>query len=211
MPFLAQEHWGEPVIMATVCYAGELGSADYVLAPFRAIATPIADMVRPMPYPEIYAPDHQGERLLAVNRNLFLDSVDRSRAEAIVDRLRSATATMAVAQLRVLGGAMARVPSEATAFAHRDRGIMANVTAAYRQAEDAPLQGAWADEFSEILRDGYPAAYVNFIGDEGADRVRDAYPGRTWDRLREIKAYYDPANVFRRNHNIPPRARVERP
>jgi FAD/FMN-containing dehydrogenase len=99
---------------------------------------------------------------------------------------------------------MARVPAEATAFAHRDRGIMGAVGCVYEQAADRPAHDAWADGFAAALRQGDPAVYVNFLSDEGPERVRQAYPGTTWDRLVDVKRRYDPDNLFRRNQNIPP-------
>ena len=110
---------------------------------------------------------------------------------------------MRVAQLRVLGGAMARVPVEATAFAHRQRRMMANVAAFYERPEDRPVHEAWVDEFAAALRQGDHGAYVNFLGDEGPARVRAAYPGPTWDRLVEVKRRYDPDNLFRRTRTSP--------
>jgi hypothetical protein len=112
---------------------------------------------------------------------------------------------MPVVQLRVLGGATARVPAEATAFAHRARRIMANV-AAFSTKDRAPLHAAWAGETAAILRQGEADAYVNFLGDEGEERVRAAYPGATWDRLAEVKRRYDPDNLFRLNQNVAPAA-----
>jgi FAD/FMN-containing dehydrogenase len=111
---------------------------------------------------------------------------------------------MAVAQLRVLGGAVARVPAAATAFAHRTRRIMVNVAAMYASPGEAALHTAWADDFAQTLHQGDLAGYVNFLGEEGVERVRAAYPGATWERLRAIKARYDPTNLFRLNQNIPP-------
>jgi FAD/FMN-containing dehydrogenase len=111
---------------------------------------------------------------------------------------------MRVAQLRVLGGAMARVPDDATAFAHRSSRIMVNVAALYERPEEEPQHDAWVAGFAEALRQSDHGAYVNFLGDEGEARIRDAYPGTTWDRLRAIKRRYDPTNLFRLNQNIPP-------
>ena len=111
---------------------------------------------------------------------------------------------MSVAQLRVLGGAMARVPVEATAFAHRRSRIMVNVAAFYDGPDDRAVREAWVVDFAAALNQADSGAYVNFLGDEGEARVRDAYPGATWDRLRAIKARYDPINLFRLNQNIPP-------
>ena len=63
---------------------------------------------------------------------------------------------------------------------------------------------AWVDGAAAALQQGDEGAYVNFLGDEGPERVRQAYPGPTWDRLVQVKRRYDPDNLFRRNHNIPP-------
>ena len=111
---------------------------------------------------------------------------------------------MRVAQLRVLGGAMARVPVEATAFAHRKSRIMVNVAALYERPDQAPVYEPWVTGFAAALKQGDSGAYVNFLVDEGEARIRDAYPGKTWDRLRSIKTRYDPTNLFRLNQNIPP-------
>ena len=110
---------------------------------------------------------------------------------------------MAAAQLRVLGGAMARVPAAATAFAHRRRRIMLNIAAMYERLEAAPAHEAWATRFAAALNQREAGAYVGFLGDEGEARVREAYPGSTWDRLTAIKRRYDPTNLFRLNQNIP--------
>jgi FAD/FMN-containing dehydrogenase len=205
MPFLSPEHHGRLVVMAMLAYAGEIGQGERAVARLRALATPIADMVRAMPYPELFPPEPDDYHPVAVSRTMFVDSTDRRTAETIVEWLRVATATMAVVQLRVLGGAMARVPTGATAFAHRHRRIMANVAALYEEPDQRPAQQDWVDGLARELRQGDVGAYVGFLGDEGEDRVRAAYPPSTWDRLAAIKARYDPTNLFRLNQNVPPR------
>jgi FAD/FMN-containing dehydrogenase len=204
VPFVPPEYHGRPVVLATLAYAGATDEGERAIAPFRALATPIADMVRPMPYPEMYPPEEGGYDVVPASRTMFLDSVDRRAAEAIVDWLEAATAPLAVTQLRVLGGAMARVPADATAFAHRQRRIMANVAAVYRDPDERPVQEGWVFGLATELGNGESDAYVGFLGDEGEERVRDAYPEPTWDRLAAIKARYDPTNLFRLNQNIPP-------
>ena len=169
----------------------------------RSVAAPIADMVRPMPYPAIYPPE-EDYHPTAVARTMFVDGIDRDAAETIVEYLQASDASMRAAQLRVLGGAMARVPVQATAFAHRQRRIMVNVAALYQGPEDRAVREAWVVDFAAALRQGDDGAYVNFLGDEGQARLRDAYPGSTWDRLVAIKSRYDPTNLFRLNQNIPP-------
>ena len=204
MPFLPADYHGKLLIMAMLVYVGDVESGERAIAPFRALATPIVDMVKPMSYPEIYPPEEGTYHPIAVGRTMFLDQIDRSVAETILHYLPTSTGTMAVAQLRVLGGAMARVPADATAFAHRSSRIMVNVAALYEQLDEKATHEAWVEDFAAALQQADQGAYVNFLSNEGEARVRAAYPGGTWDRLRAIKARYDPDNLFRLNQNIPP-------
>jgi FAD/FMN-containing dehydrogenase len=206
MLFVPAEHHGQLVIMALMAYAGPVEAGERVIAPFRALGTPIVDMVQPMPYPQIYPPDEEGYHPIAAARTMFVDAIDRSVAETIVDHLQASTAPMRVAQLRVLGGAMARVPTDATAFAHRQSRIMVNVAAVYQQPDEAAMHQPWVTGFAAALRQGDAGAYVGFLGNEGEARIRDAYPGTTWERLTAIKRRYDPTNLFRLNQNLPPAA-----
>ncbi|HEU4746329.1 MAG TPA: FAD-binding oxidoreductase [Anaerolineales bacterium] len=206
MPFLPAEVHGKPIIMAFLVYAGETEAGERALAPFRALATPYADMLKPMTYPEIYPPEEGAESYhpVAASYTMFVDRIDRSVAEMILNRLENSSASMAVAQLRVLGGAMARVPVDATAFAHRNSKIMVNIAALYEKPEEKGTHEAWVADFASALLQGDKGAYVNFLGEEGEERVRLAYPGSTWDRLAAVKARYDPTNLFRLNQNISP-------
>lgn len=202
MPFVPAEHHGSLVVMALVCYAGPADDAAAALAPIRALATPLADLLRPMSYPELFPPEDPSYRPVAVSRTMFLARVDVDLAARVLDLLAEPEG-MRVVQLRPLGGAIARVPDDATAYAHRSAPLMANV-ATFVTDEDRAERLAWVERMLALLDQGVPGAYVNFVGDEGPDRVRAAYPGATWDRLRAIKAEYDPENVFARNQNIPP-------
>jgi FAD/FMN-containing dehydrogenase len=82
--------------------------------------------------------------------------------------------------------------------------MMVNVVALYQDPGERAMHDAWTADFAAALSQGKGGVYVNFLGAEGAGRVREAYPGAAWDRLRAIKARYDPVNLFRLNHNIPP-------
>ena len=204
MPFIPAELYGKMIIMAMLIYVGDPAEGERVIAPFRAIATPYADMIKPMQYPEIYQPEDNSYHPVAAARTMFVDSIDRSVADFILERLQSSTAMMKVAQLRVLGGAMARIPADATAFAHRNSRIMVNLAALYQNPEEKAAHEAWVSDFASALEQSDHGAYVNFLADEGPDRIRAAYPGSTWDRLVEIKTRYDPNNLFHLNQNIPP-------
>jgi FAD/FMN-containing dehydrogenase len=204
LPFLPAEHHGKLVVMAMMAYIGDVADGERAVAPLRALAEPLADLVRPVPYPELFPPEDEDYRPMAVGRTLFTDAVDVDTAAMIIERLRASTASMAVAQLRVLGGALARVPADATAFAHRQQPIMAYVAAVYTDPAEVDTHESWVTALADELRPGEDAAYVNFLGDDSRQRIRAAYPGRTWDRLVEVKRRYDPGNVFRVNNNIDP-------
>jgi FAD/FMN-containing dehydrogenase len=206
MPFLPAELHGRMVIFALLVYAGEAEAGERAVAPFRALAEPLLDMVGPKPYPAIFegGPEDEDFHPATAVRTMFVDSVGRSAAETIVEQLQESTAMIAATQLRVLGGAAARVPVDATAYAHRQSRIMVNVAALFGSPEEAPKHEPWVTDLADALRDDDQGAYVNFLGDEGEDRVRAAYPGETWDRLVAVKRRYDPTNLFRRNQNIPP-------
>ena len=205
MPFLPAEVHGQLVIMAMLVYAGEeVEAGRRAVAPFRALAEPIVDMLKPMPYQEIYPPEEDDFHPTAVARTMFINTIDRDVSQTILEHLRASEAPMRAAQIRVLGGAMARVPAEATAFAHRSSRIMVNVAAFYEGTQERPAREAWVSRFAAALRQGEGGAYVGFLGEEGEERVREAYPESTWDRLAEIKRRYDSTNLFRLNQNIPP-------
>jgi len=204
LPFVPEEIHGKVVIFALMCHAGGGEVGERAMAPFRDLATPLADMVHETPYVGIYGPEDPDYHPLAISRNLFVDAIDRSLAATILERLEASDAPLRAVQIRVLGGAMARVPADATAFAYRQRRIMVNVACFYAGEEDRAARQAWVDGVVDALRGDDHTAYVNFIGDEGPERVRDAYPPATWERLAAIKAVYDPTNLFQRNQNIPP-------
>ena len=203
MPFIPEEAHGKPILMSQMAYLGPPDQAEAAIAPLRALAEPLADMVRPMRYPELYE-GPEPEAQLSAGTNFFADSLEPAGAEAILEQLPQSTAMMKAVQLRVLGGAMARVPDDATAFAHRGRRLFFNVAAMYADPGEKETHDAWATGLAGTLSDDGSGGYVGFLGDEDEATVRAAYPGPTWGRLREIKRRYDPDNLFRLNHNIPP-------
>ncbi len=204
MPFVAEEHHGALVNMAMLAFASDAESGERAVAPFRALAEPLADMVRPIPYPEMYPPEDPDYHPKAVSRTMFIDHVDLPVAQTIMDFLTASDSPVRVSQLRVLGGAIARVPADATAYAHRGSRIMVNLAAFYETDEEKPARQAWLAEFASAIQQGDTGRYVNFLSDDGEAGVHAAYPRETYDRLASIKAVYDPENLFRVNHNIAP-------
>jgi FAD/FMN-containing dehydrogenase len=204
LPFVPPELVGAPLVLALLVHAGALDDGARAVAPLRALDSPVADFVRPLPFGEMFTAEAPPAPPRSVMRTFFSDSFDVAAAAELLDRLQGSTAQLAAAQIRVLGGAVARVAPEATAFAHRHRRMIVNVSAAYASRAEDFVHRAWADEAAAALRRGEDGAYVNFLGDEGAERVHAAYPGATWNRLAEVKRRYDPENLFRKNQNVPP-------
>ena len=203
MPFIPEEAYGKPVLLGLLAYVGAVDQAERVLAPFRALGKPYADMVRPMRYPEMYEGEGPPVPFMA-GANFFAEALAPADAATILDQLYQSTAMMKAVQLRVLGGALARVPNDATAFAHRDRGLFVNIAAMYMDPAETDTHDAWVAGVADSLGKGEAGGYIGFLGDEDEATVHASYPGATWDRLRELKRRYDPDNLFRLNNNIPP-------
>jgi FAD/FMN-containing dehydrogenase len=210
MPFVDAAWHGKLVIFGLMCYAGPADAGAAALQPFRDLAklggldAPIGDLVKPMTYPEMFPPEDPDYHPTAVSLNMLLDRVDRETAATMLRSLEASDAPMRAAQIRVMGGAMARVAPDATAFAHRTSPIMLNIAVFYDGEDDKSRRETWMHEFANAVRQSDDGAYVNFVGDEGEARIHAAYPGATYDRLAELKRRYDPENVFRLNQNIRP-------
>jgi FAD/FMN-containing dehydrogenase len=206
-PFVPAELIGEPSLVVMFVWAGDPAEGQAALAPFRAIAQPLIDLAMPMPYPGIYQFTAAGEqRGLAVHASRFVTELDDEAIEAMLAANAAPSSPMAMIQLRVLGGAMARIPAETTAFAHRDAPIMATVIVPFEDPETEPAQRAWADGVSAALAPKDAGVYANFLEEEGEARIRAAYPNGTYERLADVKRRYDPTNLFRMNQNIRPAA-----
>src|SRR4051794_33138687 len=204
MPFVPAEWHGKPVVMTLMVYAGDVEAGERAIAPIRALATPLADMARPIRYPQMYeGPEAPGPAYNA-GTNVLVDGLAPGAAETILEHLETSSAQMAGIQLRVLGGAMARVPDGATAFGYRGAKMMVNIAAMYGNSAESPEHEAWASSLATALSGDASAAYVGFLGDEGEQGVRRAYPPATLARLTEVKRRYDPDNLFRLNTNVPP-------
>jgi FAD/FMN-containing dehydrogenase len=135
---------------------------------------------------------------------MFTDDLSDESIDGILAALENATSPYSFVHLRGLGGAIARVPSDATAFAHRQRRYMCFIISIWMDAdEDGDPHRAWVQSLWEQLRHEGSGVYVNFLERE-ADRIHDAYPPATFERLTAVKRQYDPQNVFCFNQNIRP-------
>ncbi len=208
MPFLPKEQHGKLVVLALLTYAGPAAAAEPVLAPFRAVATPLADLLQEIPYRGMFQPEPDDFHPVATSRNGYSRGFDRDDAQLILDMLTKQLASpdvqMAVVNTRVLGGAISRVDSGATAYAHREWPLMVNVAAIVSDPSTLDAQRPWVEALQASLSGGTPGAYGNFVGDEGPDRIHDIYPPETYARLATVKAEWDPDNVFHRSHTVAP-------
>jgi FAD/FMN-containing dehydrogenase len=207
LPFIPADAHGTPVHLIIPCYVGDLDAGQRALAPLRTLAgrRPLADTTGPLPYPSLY----DLTAMSAVSRphairNAYLRELSDETIGIVLDFVGHATSPFGIVALRELGGAMARVPVGATAFAHRDKAFYLAADNAWEDEPQPERHIAWADELWRALAPHTDGAYAGFLGDEGDERVRAAYPPATYSRLATIKRRYDPGNLFRLNPNVPP-------
>jgi FAD/FMN-containing dehydrogenase len=204
LPFVPAEHHGRLTLLSMVAWDGDPAEGRAALAAFGAVAPPITEMISEIPYPAIFEMGGPEGPMGFVARSFYLSALDDATIDTVLGFMERRTSPMAMVQLRVLGGAVARVPSDATAYAFRDRQLAVVVLVPFHDPAEGALHRAWADELLAALRPRASGVYSNFLDDEGPARVREAYPGLIWHRLADVKRRYDPTNLFRSNQNIVP-------
>ena len=204
VPFIPEEHHGTPSLAVMFVFVGDAEAGAAAIAPFRAVATPIGEMVAPMPYPGIYELTKEaGEPGASTTRSVFMDVLDDESVDAIMAAFATGPEGQMI-QIRVFGGAMGRVAADATAFPHRSATVQVTIINHLFDPSMAPAATAWNRGLFETLKPKSSGVYVNFLEDEGEARVREAYPNGAFERLALVKRRYDPANLFHRNQNIRP-------
>jgi FAD/FMN-containing dehydrogenase len=204
-PFIPAELHGKPTLAIMFVFDGDPEAGHAAIEPFRQVATPMAELVMPMPYPGIYKLLEAAENPSpAAHRSLFLDVLDDAAIDAILEHTAAATSPATMTQIRILGGAMARVPAGATAFAHRQAGVMVTILTPFGDPAEAPIHRAFTQAYFEALSPRSIGVYSNFLEAEGDARIHEAYPELTYRRLARVKRDYDPNNLFRLNQNIQP-------
>jgi FAD/FMN-containing dehydrogenase len=205
-PYVPADRVGELVFWVLPCWTGTAEDGERALAPLRALAAPVADAVDRIPYPRIYdATAHQTVPHGWSMRSAFAHELSDAALDASLDAMERATSPYSIVQFRGLGGALARVGVDETAFAHRDkRYLFAAIGIWLDPAEDSAPHRAWTEELWQQVRPEGDGVYVNFLTDDGPGRIHEAYPEPTYARLAEVKRTYDPHNLFRFNQNIRP-------
>ena len=188
-------------------YFGPAYEAARALAPLLAVAPPVLDLTKPMSYQEVQRLT-DGLNPPAMHHYYtaeWLRSLDDQTIDELVAAAADAPSPLSVIILKRMGGAIGRVPADATPFWYRDAAHNLDIHAQWAPGSPPEPHVAWARAARQAAqRDSAGGGYVNFIGaDQGTDRVRAAYGGN-YARLARIKAAYDPGNLFRINNNIPP-------
>jgi FAD/FMN-containing dehydrogenase len=207
-PFLPEEVHGTPILMVGACWAGAPGDGVDVVRPLKEFGSPVADLLEPKPYLALqsmfdqFVP-HGWHRYW---KSVELPPLTDGAIDTLVEHAAAFTSPRSYCIVFQLGGAVARVGAEDTAFGQRDAAHNVVINAVWTDDDAEPGRHVdWARDFYDALQPHASSrVYVNFLGDEGDDRVRAAYGDRAYERLVRLKRAHDPTNVFRFNQNIRP-------
>lgn len=206
-PQIPHQLRARPAVAIGVCYAGDPDTAKPLLAPLRGFGPPAADLIRPQPYPELQVmvdaanpPHHQ-----CYWKAEYLGELSDDAIAAIAEHSAAKPAGLSKVLLTRLGGAAGRIAEDATAFSHRGAPYIININGMGPDPARLDQISGWARDLWDALQPfSYGGTYVNFLGEEGQDRVRAAYGEQKYERLVQLKRKYDPSNAFRLNQNITP-------
>ena len=206
LPFVPDDLHGKRIVMVICCWAGDIEEGEKAVRPLKEFGNPIADACTAMPFVEL---QEMFDPSFVPGRWYYIRSCDvPALADEVIDttvehslRISSPLTAFPIWQM---GGAVARVGEDETAFNGRNAGFTYNIAASTATAEGFDEEREWVRNFWSALEPHFTSVYVNFLMDEGEDRVRQAYGPQKYDRLKTLKRKYDPDNFFRINQNIPP-------
>jgi FAD/FMN-containing dehydrogenase len=206
LPFLAEDIHGTDVAVVAACYLGDMKEGEKVLQRLREFGTPHADVISPHPFTgwqQAFDP-----LLTPGARNYWKSHNFPALNDETIDAVIKYAGTLPSNQSEIfvaqMGGATNRIAADATAYHHRDAEFVMNVHTRWENEQDDERCIAWSREFFDAtLPHATGGVYVNFMTEDEIERVGNAYGGN-YDRLVQLKNKYDPANMFRLNHNIKP-------
>jgi FAD/FMN-containing dehydrogenase len=206
LPVVPAELVGRPVVGVAACYAGPVEEGEAILRPLKAFGSPVLDLCQPKPFLA-----HQGSLDASFPHGAwyYVRSCDVAQlSDQVLDivvehggRIVSPLSSIALWQM---GGAVARVGEEETAFHGRQAGFTFNINGNSHSAEGFEEERQWARDYWSALAPYHTSVYVNFLMEEGEERIRQAYGAAKYDRLKALKRKFDPTNLFRLNQNIRP-------
>jgi FAD binding domain-containing protein/berberine-like enzyme len=206
LPAVPPELRGKLVVIVGCCYAGSVENGEAVVRPLRQFGSPLLDLCRPMPFLALQA---MLDPSFLHGWQYYIRSCDVAElTDEVIDI--TAEHALGMSSLRTTfpifqqGGAVARVAEDETAFNGRAAGHSINVAAITETADGFDEEREWAQRLWSALEPHHTSVYVNFLMNEGEERIRTAYGPDKYDRLKALKRRYDPENFFRLNQNIPP-------
>jgi FAD/FMN-containing dehydrogenase len=196
---------GHQIIGIAACYAGPLEQGEEVIRPLKEFGPPVMDMMGPLPYTALQEANDPTAPTGLQNywKAAFLHDLSDEAIDMMIGSATNATSPLSMIHIHQLGGDMNRVVADATAFGHRDSGFVVNILGMWSAPGDNEKHIDWARGLFEALQPYAHGAYINFLGDEGQERIRSAY-GPNYERMVALKNKYDPTNLFRLNQNIRP-------
>ena len=197
---------GQRLVALSACYVGSVEEGERALRPVREFGRPVQDLIAPVAYTALQA---SADPLFVRGRRYywkaqFLKNISDAAIDALTDGYACATSPLSLAVLQQVGGAIARVAGDATAYGNRDAAYDCFPAAIWDDPAQDERHITWARAFWEAMRPfATGGVYANNLGEEGEERLRAAY-GANYARLAALKAKYDPDNLFRLNQNIRP-------
>jgi FAD/FMN-containing dehydrogenase len=206
-PFFPPWVHGQPVVVIGACYAGPVEEGERAVAPLRQFGAPLVDLIRPTPYlshQSLFDPTAP-HGLGYYWKSEYVASLSDALIDTLADRAWEVPTPESYTIIFHLSGAVGRQNPEASAFEDRRAAHAVNIDAVWSDPAGAAACMAWTRDLWEAVRPySTGRVYVNFLGEEGQDRVRAAYGEAKYERLRGLKQKYDPTNFFRLNQNIRP-------
>jgi FAD/FMN-containing dehydrogenase len=196
--------WGQRVFLMVPCWSGDLEEGMRVLAPLREFGPPEADLCGPMPYTALQSMLDGAAPwgLRHYGKSDFLASLEDTAIEVLVEHAARLEHPLSQLMVGQLGGAIARVASDSTAFANREAAFFYHCVLLWEDPAHDESQAAFARSLATAMQPFASGSYVNFLEDDG--RAHEAYAAATYERLVRLKRRYDPENVFRLNQNVNP-------
>ena len=209
-PWIAKEVHGTPIVALFVCHTGLLDAGAALVRPIKALGAPVGDVVQRRTYASqqslIDGTQPKGRRYYW--KSEYLPEISAAATDAAIEHAGRITSPHSAILFFPLDGAIDRLPADHSPVGNRDAAAVLNIAASWEKPDDDAANIAWARAAWQDMRAfSTGGTYVNFLtAEEGEERTRAAY-GMHYERLAQVKAAWDPDNVFRANRNIPPRAR----
>ena len=207
-PFIPEHLHGKFMPAIGICYAGPVEAGEKVVQPLKSFGPPELDLVHALPYTMLQSmfDESAPHGILAYAKSDYYNELSDAMIDTIVSRAPTVPSPLSLQHLNHYGGAVSRVPADATPSIHRHAEWAFSFDSLWTDPDESDTNIQWTREFWEALRPfAAQGSYVNFLVDEGEDRIKEAY-GPNYDRLKALKVKYDPTNMFRLNQNIRPTA-----